>query len=145
MPFQIIVLDQIFKIINAECNSAGTPEPPKIEPTTSFPLTGNDSDLFVQIQETFESFFGPQKIKKLEKLPGSEDVSNLAKTRSHTIPYFFWFAGSTEPHYYDDLEQRGQLNQLARTHSSKFAPDIETTMKTTVQALALAALRFLVK
>lgn len=74
-------------IIRAECSSAGAPQEPEIRPTTTFLLTNNDPDLVSLIQKEFVALFRKDKIAVMEKLPGSEDASNLA--RPHNIPYAF--------------------------------------------------------
>ena len=135
------VLATFDSIIRSECSSAGVPQDPDIKPTTTFPLTDNDPHLSKSLQEAFSAFFGNSRTEVMEKLAGSEDVSNLA--RLNNTPYAFWFFGGTDAAKWDDAKQENQLELIPRNHSSRFAPVIEPTMSTGVQALALAALEFL--
>jgi amidohydrolase len=135
------VLDAIYDIIKSECKSAGAPQEPIIEPTTAFPLTDNDKEVADTVYDLFHDFFGPSRTKLQEKLAGSEDISNLA--RPNKTPYAYWFLGATDHQLYDEAKKSGHMELIPRNHSGKFAPVIEPTMTTGVQALALAALYFL--
>jgi amidohydrolase len=135
------VLKALKDIIRAECASAGAPREPDIKPTTQFPLTENDEHLADLLKESFVDFFGEAKVEVMEKLAGSEDVSNLA--RPNKTPYAFWFWGGTDADKWDDAEKNGLLQLIPRNHSSKFGPVIQPTMSSGIQALSLAALRFL--
>ena len=77
----------------------------------------------------------------MEKLTGSEDVSNLA--RPNKTPYAFWFWGGIDAKKWDEAVENDTLQPILRNHSSKFGPVIQPTMSSGVQALSLAALRFL--
>lgn len=77
----------------------------------------------------------------MEKLAGSEDVSNLA--RPNKTPYAFWFWGGTDAKRWDEAVENDSLQLIPRNHSSKFGPVIQPTMRSGVQTLSLAAPRFL--
>ena len=137
------VLDAVHSIIRSECKSAGATKDPDIKPSSSLPLTDNDANLSKTLSTTFTEIFGSNRTETLEKLAGSEDVSNLAKP--NRTPYAFWFFGGTDTKEWDKVERDDQLGLIPRNHSSKFASVIEPTMATGVQALALGALRFLIR
>jgi amidohydrolase len=135
------ILDSLHDIITAECASAGAKKKPLIQPTTQFPLTDNDPRLVDALREEFRAFFGDQRNHAQQTLSASEDVSNLAKPNN--TPYAFWFIGGTDPETWDEAERKGELMALPANHSSRFAPVIQPTLETGVQALAIAALRYL--
>lgn len=135
------VLHSLKNIIQTECEASDATQEPIIQPTTRFPLTENDPEIAGAIGVAFRDFFGAKHTEVMEKLPGSEDFSNLARQKN--IPYAFWFWGGTDPKKWDAAKENDRLELIPRPHSSKFAPVIETTMITGVQGLALAALRFL--
>ena len=115
--------------------SAGAPQEPDIKPTTQFPLTDNDECPADTPRETPVSFFSKDKVEVIEKLAGSEDVSNLA--RPNKTPHAFWFWGGTNAKQWDEAVENDTL------YSSKFSPVMQPTMSVGVQALSLAVLRFL--
>ncbi|KAJ5088456.1 hypothetical protein N7456_012072 [Penicillium angulare] len=135
------ILKALKDIIRAECLSAGAPQEPEIKPTTQFPLTDNDPVIADSLKNAFLSFFGTDRVEEMEKEAGSEDVSNLA--RKYNIPYAFWFWGGTDAQQWDEAVKNGTTALVPRNHSSKFGPVIQPTMSSGVQALSLAALRFL--
>ena len=137
------ILDAVHAIIRSECQSAGATKDPDIKPYSSLPVTDNDAKLSKTLSTTFTEFFGGNRTETLEKLAGSEDVSNLAKP--NLTPYAFWCFGGTDAKEWDEAKKEDRLGLIPRNHSSKFAPVIEPTMATGVQALALGALRFLIR
>jgi len=74
--------------------------------------------------------------------PASDDFSRLAG--SHKIPYAYWTFGGTSMEEYDDAEKKGKLGELPSNHSALFWPAIEPTLCTGVDAMALAALSYLI-
>jgi amidohydrolase len=135
------VLAAMKEIILAECRSANAPRDPVVEPTSWFPLTKNDAELASTVRETFKMFFGEEDVKVQGKLPFSEDFSNLAAPNE--TPYAFWFFGGTEAARWDEAERKGETSLIPRNHSSRYYPVIQPTMITGVQAISVAALRFL--
>lgn len=135
------VINALKDIIRAECKSAGAPREPEIKQTSQFPLTDNDEYSTNLLKESFVRFFGPSRVERMDKLPGSEDVSNLA--RKYKIPYVFWFWGGTDAKIWDEAVKNDMIQLIPRNHSSKFGPVMQPTMSSGVQALSLAALRFL--
>lgn len=136
-----IVLKALKDIIRSECASAGAPQEPDIKPTTRFPETENDENLADILKQIFTDFFGEDRVEIIEKLAGSEDVSNLA--RPNKTPYAFWFWGGTSAEKWEEAKKNGTINLIPRNHSSKFSPIIQPTMSSGAEALGLAALRFL--
>lgn len=55
----------------------------------------------------------------------------------------FWFVGGTDPQIYATAQAAGQLNALPTNHNPRFAPVIEPTLRTGVEALVVATLAWL--
>jgi len=134
------VLEAVKNIINSECEASQTPRPPLIKAISEFPLTENHWEVAKAVQCTFRGFF-KESLSEQEKLPGSEDFSNLAKP--YNIPCAYWFFGGTPAEQWDDAVKNDTVSLLPRNHTAKFAPAIEPTLETGTQAMALAALTFL--
>ncbi|KFY26308.1 hypothetical protein V493_04181 [Pseudogymnoascus sp. VKM F-4281 (FW-2241)] len=134
------VISAVKRIIKAECEAAGTTQPPDIEPTSRFPLTVNDPKIVDKLQDAFKPAFGDLP-NVSGMVSGSEDFSDLA--RQHDIPYAFWFFGGTDEKKWDDAVRNDTVHLLPHNHSAKFAPVIQPTLKAGSDALALAALTFL--
>jgi hippurate hydrolase len=52
------LLHSIERIVRAECDAAGSPEPPTFEYYDRFPLTDNDPGVTARVTEAFEAHFG---------------------------------------------------------------------------------------
>ncbi|KAL8828175.1 MAG: hypothetical protein Q9170_006716 [Blastenia crenularia] len=134
------LLDAIERIVGAECEASGSPQPPKFDYFQHAPATVNDTDQTKVLEKTFSEVFkdgtGP-----MEPVSGSEDFSELA--RAINVPSIFWALGGCDPAKWDQAKKEGKLNELPINHSAEFAPVIEPTLQTGIDALALAALTFL--
>jgi amidohydrolase len=135
------IISAIQRIVEAECAASGSPKPPIFTPTRRFPPTSNDDKLTSELATSFESHF--------ENFDGntprtnvSEDFSTLATCEK--LPSCFWFIGGIDTELWDKA-QIGELNseEIAGNHSALFAPVIQPTMRSGVDALCLAALKFL--
>ncbi|KAL8655585.1 MAG: hypothetical protein Q9210_000795 [Variospora velana] len=134
------LLGAIERVVQAECDASGSPQPPRLAYFSHAPATVNDADPTKTLGTSFAAFFkgnaGP-----FEPIPGSEDFSVLA--RAIDVPSIFWSLGGCEPAKWDDANKRGALKEIPINHSAGFAPVIEPTLRTGMDALALAALTFL--
>ncbi|KAI3231469.1 hypothetical protein DTO012A9_4753 [Penicillium roqueforti] len=137
------ILAAIRRIVEAECVASGSPKPPLFTPTRRFPPTDNDkhvaSQLAASFADHFEDFDGDTPRTNV-----SEDFSTLGTSQG--LPCSFWFIGGIDPGLWD----KGQKNEIPMeeipgNHSALFAPVIQPTMKTGVDALCIAALTFLKK
>jgi hippurate hydrolase len=61
----------------------------------------------------------------------------------HGIPYAVWFCGDTDAEKWDDAARHEKLDTIPRNHSGHFAPVIQPTLRTSVDAMSLAVLTFL--
>ncbi|KAJ5959352.1 Amidohydrolase [Penicillium vulpinum] len=130
----------IHRIIEAECMAAGVEKKPEIKLTDSSPSTINDEKTVDALRETFKPYFG-DRLVEMETPAASEDFSLLATAVG--APYVMWMFGGTDHKTWDDAVANGTLNELAGNHSPFFAPVIQPTLRTGVDAMALGALTFL--
>lgn len=130
----------IHRIIEAECRAAGAVEKPRIEKTVSSPATVNDKQSVDRLRGAFKGYFGDSMVG-MEPPSASEDFSLLATAVG--APYVMWMFGGIEEKMWDEAVAKGTVNELPSNHSPFFAPVIEPTLRTGVDAMALAALTFL--
>ncbi|KAK0124122.1 hypothetical protein ONS95_009105 [Cadophora gregata] len=133
------VLERVKQIITAECEASNVPEPPQITVRTTFPVTDNNVAIVERLRNTWQPCFGDSLQIDVPKA-ASEDLPNLANP--HNIPYAVWFCGGTDAEKWDDAARRNQLDQIPRNHSGLFAPVIEPTLRTAINAMSLAVLTF---
>ena len=108
---------------------------------TTYPVTNNTPAVVDAITETWTHFFGDM-VWDMGQDTASEDISVLATSIGR--PYAYWYIGSTEAALWDHANEQGTLTELVPgTHSSYFAPVIQPTLMTAVDAMALATLTFL--
>jgi amidohydrolase len=132
----------IYRIIEAECQAAGVEQKPEIKLTFSTPSTINDGKTIDALKETFAPYFGDDLVE-MEPPSASEDFSLLATAVG--APYVMWMFGGTDPETWNDAVKKGTQDTLPSNHSPFFAPVIQPTLKTGVDAYALGALTFLQK
>ena len=137
------VLKAIERIVHGECEAGGCVEKPVIERIAGFPLTDNDHDTALKVQETLQGYFGEKYQKDMKYVLGSEDFGILGTAVGK--PYVFQFFGGFDGEKWDALEKEGKLNEVPVNHSPYFAPVLQPTLKTGVDAICLAALTFVGK
>lgn len=126
------LLAAIERIVRAECEAAGSTRPPEIELYESFPLTDNDAAVNAKVTEAFVAHFGPDRVKRLDPLTGSEDFSVIPD--AFGVPYCYWaFGGFT-------ADQRPVPN-----HNPGFGPAMQPTLSTGTEAAVTAVLSYLQK
>ena len=135
------VLAAIKEIVTSECRSAGAPKDPKFEQISSFPISTNDDPFTGELHRAFQGVFGEGNVQVRPRQTASEDVSELA--RPNNTPLVFWFFGGVDQAKWDEAVKKGTTGEFPVNHSSKFAPAIEPTLQTGIEALSVAALRFL--
>ena len=75
----------IERIVNAECQAAGSPQPAEFNYHDAYPLTSNDDETTARLQKVFTSYFGADRVLTAEPLTASEDFSTIA--RAFGVPY----------------------------------------------------------
>lgn len=137
------ILASVKRIIRAECLAGNSPKEATIEPTSSFPLTVNDDTVTGTINKSFSSYFGDDHNPNVKNVLGSEDFGILGSAIDK--PYCFWFFGGHDEKMYKEMVKKGQRHNIPVNHSPFFAPVVQPTLTTGVDALVVAALSYLGK
>lgn len=136
------VLTSIRRIVKGECEAGNCPRDPLFEPTSSYPPTVNDENITSTINARFSEYFGKHHTSHVESVLASEDFSILASAVGK--PSCYWAFGGIDPETWDRLEKEDKLDtDVPTNHSPFFAPSIQPTLKTGIDAMSLAALAFL--
>ncbi|MEW2353765.1 amidohydrolase [Spirillospora sp. NPDC029432] len=132
------VKDAIERIATAECAASNAPQPPDIDHFGSFPPTVNDSGPTEKVAAAFAGFFG-DRAGSLDLQTASEDFSRIPK--AFGVPYTYWAFGGIDPGAYAEAAKKGTVaTDIPSNHSSRFAPVVQPTLDTGVQAAVVAAL-----
>ncbi len=134
------ILSAVKRICNAESEASNAPKKPKYTDLDSYPLTENDPQATERVAAAFKAEFG-DKAHETGPASASEDFSIFG--RNWKVPYVFWFVGGTDPKTYLDAKKNNNINSIPSNHSPKFAPVINPTLKTGLQAMMVAALAWL--
>lgn len=138
------VIASIERIVKAEYIASGATKEPIIVQTRTFPTTDNDKAIAQELAVEFGSYFGDSFNADTPRVNASEDVSILATSQGK--PCVFWFWGGADQKLWDESEKAGTLYEnVPGNHSAFFAPVIQPTMKTGIDAMCVAALTFLRK
>ncbi|MFF3907897.1 amidohydrolase [Streptomyces sp. NPDC001848] len=137
------VLAAVRRIVKAECDASGTSREPEIEEGIRFPPTVNDEAVTREVAAAFTATFG-ERAGTVELQSASEDFSRIPD--AFDIPYTYWALGCVDPGTYQAARQRGTVAQdIPVNHSPRFAPVLQPTLDTGVQALIAASLTRLAK
>lgn len=131
------VLSSIERIVAGEAALAGAPKPPEITVLGQFPLTLNDEDATEKVAAALRERLGTEQVQPTGPASASEDFTVLA--RAWDVPSVYWLVGSIDPEKYAEAEKNGTLNQLPSNHSPEFAPPIDPTLRTGIEAMLAAA------
>lgn len=126
-----LVLGSLRRIIKAEAEASGAPEP-SIEEISSFPQCYNDPSSAQDLMTALEGVLGKDAVRETPPVMGSEDFGVLADALG--VPSVYWFFGG------HSQEQLDGETAPAGNHSPFFAPVIEPTLTTGVQAAMTALL-----
>ena len=130
------ILSAVKRVCCAECNASNAPRDPEFTMLDSYPLTENDAAATARVAEAFHAQFG-DKAFETKPASASEDFSVFG--RSWNVPYVFWFVGGTDPQVYAEAKKNNRINTIPSNHSPKFAPVLDPTLKTGLQAMMTAA------
>lgn len=79
----------------------------------------------------------PGRAYETQPAAASEDFSVFG--RQWGVPYVFWFIGGTDVAAYAKAKAEKKLNMLPRNHSPQFAPTLDPTLRTGLEAMLCAA------
>jgi amidohydrolase len=134
------MLGAIRRICCAECAASNAPREPEFTTLSSYPLTVNDDATTARLRTAFEAQFG-ERAYETPPAAASEDFSVFG--REWGVPYAFWFVGGTDPEVYAKAAAAKKLNEIPSNHSPRFAPVLERTLRTGLEAMLCAATAWL--
>ncbi len=130
------MLGAIRRICCAECAASNAPRDPEFTTLSSYSLTVNDAATHARLLAAFEAHFG-ERVYETQPAAASEDFSVFG--REWKVPYAFWFVGGTDPEVFRRAVAAKRINEIPSNHSPKFAPVIEPTLRTGLEAMLCAA------
>jgi amidohydrolase len=131
------VLSSIKRIVTGEAATSGAPKPPAITMLGQFPLTVNDEDATRKVAEALRQRLGEERVRPTGPVSASEDFTVIP--RAWNVPSVYWLVGGLDPQKYAEAERSGSLNELPSNHSPEFAPVINPTLRTGIEAMLAAA------
>jgi len=135
------VLAAVKRIIRGEAIASGVVKEPDVDLIVSYPLTVNDPPATQKLTEVFTSYFDNNRTWEAPRHTASEDFSLLAS--SIKVPSIFWNFGGVDPEKWEQYERTRDPKLIPNSHQDNYAPVIEPTLKTGIDAMSLAALTFL--
>lgn len=135
------VLAAIRRIVTAECEASGSTVPPVFKMTRHLPNTVNDESMMKTLAKSFSEHFGDRFDANIPTTTIAEDFSVLATSQGR--PCAFWHWGGVEEGLWDQRLKEGRIDDIPANHTARFAPVIQPTMQTGINALCIAALTFL--
>ncbi|MFJ3404564.1 amidohydrolase [Promicromonospora sp. NPDC090134] len=136
---RVRVLAAVERIVRAEADAAGAPQPPEITPGESFPPLVNDPAETERTRGALAAHFGAERVIDPGPVSGSEDVGILATAAG--VPIVYWLLGGWDPAAFFAAQQTGTTDRdIPSNHSPRFAPVPHPTLETGVTALVVAAL-----
>ncbi|HSZ38571.1 MAG TPA: amidohydrolase [Trebonia sp.] len=125
------------RIVNAEADASAAPRPPRIDWDPGAPLLVSDPGATQTTVAAFTSHFGQERLMRMPLVTASEDVGVFGEAVG--VPTVFWFWGGLDADTVRTALADGRIDSLPGNHSPHFAPLIEPTLSTGVQALTVAA------
>jgi amidohydrolase len=132
-----LVRAAIERIVTAEATVSAAPRPPDITWLNSAPLLVSDPAATQATVAAFSRHFGDERLMPMPLVTASEDVGNFGEAAG--APTVFWFWGGLDTQTVLVAMAEGRLDSLPGNHSPYFAPVIEPTLTTGIQALTVAA------
>lgn len=127
---QNTLIKAIERVVRGECATAGAPLEPEFHYYDNFPATNNHGPTTTMVRNAFAEHFGSSRLHPLKPAAATEDFSVIADALS--CPYTYWSLGG-----FPAGRPRGH------NHDPAFAPVIQPTLRTGVEAAVVASLAFL--
>lgn len=136
-----MIIDAIYRIVEAECEASGSPKAPTFELYNQYPLTDNNEDSTAIVADAFSRYFG-DNASTIDRQSASEDFSHIPQALG--VPYTYWAVGGIDPDLYAKAAEAGTVStDIAANHSPNFAPVISPTLETGTAAAVVAAMAWL--
>lgn len=131
------MLGAVKRICCAEADASAAPKPPEFTTLSRYPLTNNDPAATTRVVDAFRAVLGEDRVRETAPASASEDFSEFG--RAWGVPYVFWFVGGTDPETYEAARRDGRIKDIPSNHSPRFAPVLDPTLKTGLEAMLGAA------
>ncbi|MDT3672160.1 MAG: amidohydrolase [Aromatoleum sp.] len=131
------VLAVVRRILEAEAAASGAPRPPEFSVLSEFPLTRNDEGATRKVVAALERHFGSDRIAEISPASASEDFGLFGT--AWNVPTVFWVIGGIDPVLYEEARKAGRLDELPANHAPNFAPVVDPTLRTGIEAMLAAA------
>jgi amidohydrolase len=138
-----LVRAAVERVVRAEAAASGAEKEPDFDWEVSAPLLVTDPEATAATVAAFTSHFGAERMFPMPLVTGSEDVGVFGDAAG--VPTVFWFWGGLDAGTVVSAFTNGTMNTLPSNHSPEFAPLVEPTLTTGVEALTVAALTWLGK
>ncbi len=133
------IVKRIREMSDAAGKAAGLPEeewPHIIHDDDPLPSVYNDPDLADLIVRSFENVLGKENVAELTPAMYGEDFAMYGRV-SPEIPTVIYSLGSISPEDFA-LADKGKIDAIPSTHSSRFLPDMKPTMQTGILTMSSA-------
>lgn len=131
------LLSAIERVAKAESEAANAPKPPLVRVVESTGAMYNDPKLSQALSRALQQALGTENVRTLPPAMTSEDYSEFEHAG---VPSFYFSLGVANPEKFKEATASGV--DLPSNHSPFFAPDMEPSLKTAVEA-EVAVLRAL--
>jgi amidohydrolase len=131
--------DGIRRKAKAVAVSFGAPEP-SVDFNEGTPATKNDEDLVQRVVPSLGEAAGDDRLHQADRTMGAEDFSFYGLAG---VPIFMYRLGTVKPDVY--AKARNEGIPLPSLHSSKYAPDARTALKTGLATSAAAMMSLMPK
>jgi amidohydrolase len=130
------VLASVRRILESEAAASGAPKPPKFSVLSEFPMTMNDEAATRKVVEALVQHFGAERATQVAPATASEDFGRFAA--AWQVPAVFWVVGGIDPTVYDAAIKAGRVDELPANHAPDFAPVLDPTLRTGIEAMLAA-------
>jgi len=135
------VLTAVRRILESEASASGAPKPPKFSVLSEFPLTRNDDAATRSVVAALVQHFGAERVTEIAPATASEDFGLFAA--AWNVPAVFWMVGGLDPIAFDAARRSGKVDELPANHAPDFAPVLNPTLRTGVEAMLAASSAYL--
>jgi amidohydrolase len=129
------VLAAVARMTKAEAEAAGAPREPSIERYEGTDAVYNEPALAQRLRGPLEAALGKDNVVTEEPITASEDFSVFVE---QGIPGFYFSLGGADPGKLAEAKAAG--TRLPSNHSPLFAPDVDPSLRTAIEA-EIAVLR----
>ncbi|MEY9875067.1 amidohydrolase [Streptacidiphilus sp. MAP12-33] len=136
-----LVRSAIERLARAESAASAAVAEPDLVWSGSLPALVSDPEATSTTIAAFTAHFGAARVQTMPQVNASEDVGVFGTALG--VPTVFWFWGGLDTGPTLAALQEGRLDELPGNHSPFFAPVVEPTLTTGVEALTVAALTWL--